>query len=82
MKIIELEIKNQRIWLVIELLRVYSPDFKAFTPTGRYICYFKLTEPTQFILGELFKDKRNIPIMFNSEEQAKEYAENYLKDKL
>lgn len=82
MKIIELEIKNQRIWLVIELLRTYSSDFQTFTSTGKYICYFKLTEPTQFIFGELFKDKSNMPIIFNSEEQAKEYAENYLNDKL
>lgn len=74
MKIEILEINDKLIWLAIDQLRIYSVDQKIINTKNEFLCYFKLTEPTPFIYGELFLDKSGKPILFDSEQSAIEHA--------
>lgn len=74
MRILSVTIKATIVWLVIDQLRVYSSDTMNFTTKNKFLCYFKNSEPTPFIYGELFTDNNENPIMFDSEKSAIDYA--------
>ncbi len=43
-----------------------------------FLCYFKLTEPTPLIYGELFRDENGKPLLFDTVENAVKYAQREL----
>lgn len=67
MKIKTITLKGRLIWLVVDSLRIYSKDQKKIATTGEHLCYFKLTEPTPFFYGELFRNKNRKPMLFKTE---------------
>jgi hypothetical protein len=75
-------INNNSVWITIDQLRVYSADRIRIESREEYLCYFKLSEPTSMIIGELLKDESNIPRLFNSVENAFVYAKSELEKRL
>jgi hypothetical protein len=75
-------INNNSVWITIDQLRVYSADRIRIESREEYLCYFKLSEPTSMIIGELLKDESNIPKLFNSVDNAFVYAKSELEKRL
>ena len=82
MTIKEIKLTNRTVWLEIDQLRTYSADSGLIEDKSEFLCYFKLTETTQTIFGELIRDNNNKPIVFNSIEDAIEKAIVILNKKL
>ncbi len=74
MKIVAINIKEQNIWITIEQLVVFNKELNFYENINEFLCYFKLSEPNNYIIGELFKDKNKIPKVFKSELEALDYA--------
>lgn len=71
---------SKKIWLYFEQLHIYQDDDDSFfSELEEYICYFKFSEPTPLIHGELIRGQNNIPIVFKSIEEAEEFATEYLQ---
>ncbi|WP_291401364.1 hypothetical protein [Daejeonella sp.] len=77
-----LTINNFSVWITIDQLRFYSNNRLRIESPEEFLCYFKLTEPTPMIIGELFKDEFNVPKLFNSADNALKYAEYELEKRL
>ena len=77
-----LTIDGSPVWVIIEQLRFYSPTTNLIETKNAFLCYYKLTEPTPFVLGELFIDKKEIPMIFESIPKALEYAKDELTRRL
>lgn len=75
-------INNISVWITIDQLRVYSADRMRIESQKEFLCYFKLSEPTSMIIGELLKDESNLPKLFNSVENALVYAKSELEKRL
>lgn len=45
MQIETININDKNVWLVIDQLRIYSPDNNSINSCDEYMCYYKLTEP-------------------------------------
>ena len=73
-----LNINDIPVWISIEQLRVYSPTTNLIETKNEFLCYYKLTEPTPFVLGELFLDSNRTPKIFDSVANAIEYARTEL----
>ena len=82
MKVRIIQLKEKAVWLTIDQLRTYSTDFKFIEEKQEFLCYFKLTEPTTMIYGELLCDKKGKPIIFNSIDKAIEKAKEILNQRL
>jgi len=82
MTVENITISNISIWLTIDQLRMYSADRSRFESRQEYLCYFKLSEPTPMIIGELFRDTENKPMLFLSVEEAISFAKNELTNRL
>ena len=69
-----------KVWLFIQQLHAYSKDdLKNLPEIQEFICYFKFSEPTQIIYGELIrKPESKYPMLFNTIEEAEQYASDYL----
>ena len=70
------------LWISVHQLQVYSPDRSKIEARQEFLCYFKLSEPTATIIGELFRDDVNKPMLFNSVENAMIYAKTELEKRL
>lgn len=71
-----------RVWLYIQQLQVYkNNDIRNLMGEPRYICYFKFTEPTFAIFGELLVDENNLSKIFKSADEAEQFAKVYLEKK-
>lgn len=72
-----------KIWLFIHQLHIYqNDDPKNLAEQDKYICYFKFSEPTPIIYGELIRDvEGNQPIVFKTREEAEQYASDYLENR-
>jgi hypothetical protein len=70
-----------KIYLFIQQLHNYIGDnVNKLNEVHEYICYFKFSEPTQIIYGELLRDvESKAPMTFNSLEEAESYASEYLQ---
>jgi len=73
MRIEEIRIKKIKVWLVIDQLRAYNKN-NEIEVSENVLCYFKLTEPTPFIYGELFKDEDGKPKLFQNADTAIDFA--------
>jgi hypothetical protein len=82
MKITTIEISGYTMWLVIDQLRTYTADKKIIETKDEYLCYFKLSEPTPFIYGELLRDTENKPLLFSSINEAIEKAKEILNNRI
>ena len=73
--------KTIMVWLFIQQLHRYeNHDFKILSEGLEYLCYFKFSEPTQIIFGELIRElEMQAPIIFRSPEEAETYATDYLE---
>jgi len=69
-----IDVLGRTIWLSIDQLRIYLADHNITELKEEFLCYFKTTEPTPLILGELFRDENRKPLLFNSIDHATEYA--------
>jgi hypothetical protein len=78
MTVENITISNISIWLTIDQLRMYSADRSRIESRQEYLCYFKLSEPTPMIIGELFRDTENKPMLFSSVEDAISFATRQL----
>ena len=74
-----IEVGGRTIWLSIDQLRVYSQDTNMIDIEEEFLCYFKLTEPTPLIYGELFRDENGKPLLFDTVDNALSYAKRELK---
>ena len=70
MKITSFEIKQRTVWILLDQLRTYTLDMKNTEYRDEFLCYFKMSEPTPFIYGELLRDSAGKPILFKSTEEA------------
>jgi hypothetical protein len=70
-----------KIWLFIQQLHIYKKDdSKSITEVPEYLCYFKFSEPTVIVYGELMCDKDGAPPkLFGSIEEAEQFAFDYLQ---
>lgn len=82
MRIETIEIKGLTIWVLIDQLRIYLDDKRLVETKNEFLCYFKFTEPNTFNYGELIKDKKGIPVIFKTPEEAIKYADNELSQKI
>lgn len=73
MRIEEINVRENTVWIVIEPLRIENQILN-----NQFFCYFKLTKPNDLVYGELFKGDDGKTIIFNSPEQAIEYANTNL----
>jgi hypothetical protein len=74
---------SEKVWLFIqELHRHDDTDVKNLLPASKFLCYFKFSEPSVVVYGELMRDAAtNIPMIFNSGEEAEKFAINYLQER-
>lgn len=82
MTVENIKINGISVCLLADQLRVYSSDRSRIETRQEFLCYFKLSEPTSMIIGELFKDDSNKPILFNSVDTALAFAKNELERRL
>ena len=64
--------------MYIDQLRVIDKETNDLVEKEEYLCYFKLTEPTPFILGELIKEN-GFPKIFTSINEAIGFAQKHLQ---
>jgi len=71
---------NLKIWLFIQQLTTYhNNNSQRLLQTQEFICYFKFSEPTLFVYGELFRGTWNQqPMLFSSMEATEEFMSKYL----
>lgn len=82
MRINEVEIKQRKVWLVIDQLKIHSPNFSKLESKPEFLCYFNLTEPNSMIIGELLKDEEGKVILFKSPDEAINRAVEVLNKRL
>jgi hypothetical protein len=82
MTIENITISGISVWLSVDQLRVYSSDRSRIETKQEFLCYFKLSEPTAMIIGELFKDDSHKPKLFNSVDSALTFARTELEKRL
>lgn len=82
MTVKEIKIKDRSVWLAIDQLRMYSQDLNCIEDRPEYMCYFKLTEPTPIIYGELLRDQEAKPILFTTIDDAIREAKELLNKRL
>lgn len=68
-----IDINGNTIWLTIDQIRVFNEDMNLIETKNEFICFFKLTETTQFY-GELLRDENNVVLVFKSPDQAIQYT--------
>lgn len=79
----KVQINNIPVWFYTEQLSQHShSNREELVPSGEYICYFKFTEPTSLIHGELLKDEYKRPKLFTDSEEAVVYGMKCVKQLL
>lgn len=70
-----------KIWLFVQQLSSYNQNYtNNLYPIQQYICYFKFSEPTIVVYGELiFRPENKQPMVFTTVEEAEQYAFEYLR---
>ena len=82
MTVENITINNISIWLTIDQLRKYSTDRSKIESKQEFLCYFKFSEPTPIIVGELFRDTENKPMLFLTVKDAISFAKKELTNRL
>lgn len=72
-------IGDVRVWFYVQQLLSYDGDSKNIIEISKYMCYFKFSEPTAIILGDLLRDENKKPFLFNSIEEAIGQGTSYVK---
>lgn len=73
-----IKINGKRVWLYIDQLRIFTKETNELVQNEEYLCYFKYSEPTPFILGELIREN-DLPKIFPTVDEAIGFSETYLK---
>lgn len=78
-----IQINNIKVWLYIQKLTVYITHgaSQELVETDEYLCYFKLSPPTEIIFGELMRDENKRPKLFASPDESEMYAIKFLGQK-
>jgi hypothetical protein len=63
-------IGNTQVWLLFHGFLYYNENHELIESLNKYLCYFKFTEPTPMIYGELIKDEVGKPIVFQNIDDA------------
>jgi len=69
-----IKVKDKTVWLAIDQLKIYTSDEEMIERENEFLCYFKMTEPSLLVLGELFRDEDGRPKLFTSIDSAIEIA--------
>jgi hypothetical protein len=71
------------VWLFIQQLHSHVPDdFVNTVPDQKFICYFKFSEPTVILFGELIRHpETKIPYLFDSFSEAEAFAIEYVRQR-
>jgi hypothetical protein len=71
-----IKINNTDVWLYIQRLTVYEKinGLMQLNEKEEYLCYIKLSPPTEIIFGELIRDEQKKPKLFSTPEEAEIYA--------
>jgi hypothetical protein len=69
-----------KIWVFIQQLHAYNDEnLKELPEVQEFICYFKFSEPTVIVYGELIREKESgLPLTFQTMEEAEHYASDYV----
>jgi hypothetical protein len=72
---------SEKVWLFIQELHTHNEvDVRNLLPSARFLCYFKFSEPSVMVYGELIRDaETSIPLIFDTSEEAERFAIDYLK---
>lgn len=72
-----------KIWLFIQQLHRHDhDDNNNFVPAAQYLCYYKFSEPTLMLFGELLREEHaGHPLLFASSDEAEKYATDFLRKK-
>jgi hypothetical protein len=72
-----------KIWLFIEQIHAYrDDDLVDIHEMEEYLCYFKFSEPTVIVYGELIRENGNkAPKVFKSIEEAEQFSTEYLQSR-
>lgn len=70
------------VWFFIDRVRTYEPNNRnEIIETEDFVCYFKFSEPTPIILGELVRDKNGAVKIFSATNDALAFATDLIKKK-
>lgn len=73
---------NDKVWLFIQELHGHDEETKNLVPSSKFLCYFKFSEPSVMVYGELIRDPESkAPLVFGSSEAAESYATRYLRER-
>ena len=78
MKNENLKICNTEITLVFD--RIDLPYQDQDLQITKIVCYFNFIKPTDFLIGEIIT-KDNCVKLFDREDEAREYAKEYISEK-
>jgi hypothetical protein len=71
-----------KVWIYLQQLYENKPESKGVTDINKFICYFKFSEPTVMVYGELVMDEDyHLPAIFDSLEDAEKTAIRYIEKK-
>ena len=76
----KVQINNIPVWFYIsELMQHVQGNREELAPCNEFICYFRFSEPTTLINGELIRDELKRPKIFQSQEEALVFGMGYVK---
>jgi len=73
-------VKDIPVWLSIDQFRTYNQDTETIDVTDKFVCYYKLSESTGIIHGELMRDANDRILLFNTAENARNYILTVLEE--
>lgn len=83
MKITVININNIKIWLSIQqFLHYKNGKIADLVCDNEYVCYFKFSEPSDIILGELILDENKKIKLFKSIEEAEIFGMEYIQKRI
>lgn len=65
-----IKIGNVKVWFYLQQLLTYEGDMSNLLEVKKYVCYYKFSEPTPIIHGELLRDVNGQVRIFNSADEA------------
>lgn len=83
MKTTTININKIKIWLLIQQFFHYeNRNGLSLVWNNEYICFFKFSEPTDVVLGELILDENKRVKLFKSVEDAEAFGIEYIEKKI
>ena len=83
MKITALNINKTKVWLSIQqFLHYKNGKIAELICDNEYVCYFKFSEPSDIIFGELILDENRKIKLFKSIEEAEIFGMEYIQKRI